>query len=350
MRKLVAGGLSVAVAASIAVAPVDAGPARALTASPEVALAATVLTLEGGLVGIQHLVHFTPMQLQGSLCKAPNTCQPVDYPAWPLGDYFNKQGAALLNDAIAKLPVDAPVVPFGHSQGGQVIYAAVRGWTANPTTAPDPSRLSWVSIGNPENAFGGTKRKDGLPPDTPYQGTEVIKQYDGWADWPTGPFNILSVLNAVVGMNTTHVTGYFNVDLNSPDNIRYIPDKADGTPGNITYVFVPNPTLPLIAMTGPFAPLLNPILDPILRPIVESGYNRPIGPVDSAGVSPPAAQVVSTTASAARVAAPSGRPGSPTGSGVKRTVSGALADKAQDDVSPEDAKRHWDHSSHIVRH
>ena len=186
-----------------------------------------------------------------------------------------------------------------------MIYAALRRWAAAPASAPDPSSLSWVSIGNPENNFGGQSATP-LPADSPYQGTEVIRQYDGWADWPTDPTNLLAVANAAVGMSSTHVFGYFDVDLNDPENIRYTPDKADGTPGNITYVFVPTPVLPLIAATGLLAPLLNPILDPVLRPIIEKGYQRPIGPVGASAtpvVGPnPAAAQSGAAAQSARVA------------------------------------------------
>lgn len=232
--------------------------------------AATVLTLEGGLVGLQNVLRFTQLQLRGDLCDKPNTCKPVNYFAMPLGQFFNDQGAVKLNQAIGALPDDgAPVILYGHSQGGQVIYSALRGWAAKPATAPDPSRVSWVSIGNPENTFGG-KDPDPIPADSPYQGTEVIRQYDGWADWPTDQRNLLAVLNAVIGMNTVHPF-YFNVDLNDPKNLRYVE-------GNVTYVFVPNPVLPLVqAAAGPLAPLLNPVLDPILRPMVEAGYQRPVG-------------------------------------------------------------------------
>lgn len=256
------------------------GPAHASAPSPalhtEVSLAAlsqplpaTVLTLEGGIVGLQHLLHVTPLQLRGDLCDAPNRCEPVDYFAMPLGQFFNDLGAVKVNEAISALPDDgSPITLFGHSQGGQVIYSALRGWAADPAGAPDPSRVSWVSIGNPENTFGG-RDPDPIPADSPYRGIEVIRQYDGWADWPTDQRNLLAVLNAVIGMNTVHPF-YFDVDINDPDNLRY-------TEGNVTYVLVPNPMLPLVRSTGLLAPLLNPVLDPILRPIVEAGYQRPGG-------------------------------------------------------------------------
>jgi pimeloyl-ACP methyl ester carboxylesterase len=273
------------IAAAGAGAPVAGAANASVAAAP-----ATVLTLEGGLVGVQHIFHFTPFQLQGALCASPNACRPVDYLALP-GDAFNEAGADLLEQAVDALPDrGGPVTLFGHSQGGQVIYAALRRWAADPSTAPDPSRVSWVSIGNPENPYGGVVEKLGLKPaprlpvDTAYQGIEVIRQYDGWADWPTDQANLLAVANAVVGALTVHPR-YDNVNLDDPKNVRYTPDKPDGTPGNVTYVWVPNPRLPLIAGTGP----LEPILDKMLRPIIEAGYHRP-------GVSSVAsAQAVSAT-------------------------------------------------------
>jgi pimeloyl-ACP methyl ester carboxylesterase len=298
VKSLLGTGLSAALTAATLVAtqpPVNPTIVEVGLTALSAPLPATVLTLEGGLVGLQNLVPFTQLQLRGDLCDPPDTCQAVDYPAWPLGQYFNEQGADRVISAIRALPdATGPVTLFGHSQGGQVIYAALRRWAADPASAPDPSSLSWVSIGNPENNFGG-RAATPLPADSPYQGTEVIRQYDGWADWPTDPTNLLAVANAAVGMSSTHVFGYFDVDLNDSENIRYTPDKADGTPGNITYVFVPTPVLPLIAATGLLAPLLNPILDPVLRPIIEKGYQRPIGPVGASatpavGPNPAAAQ------------------------------------------------------------
>lgn len=238
--------------------------------------AATVLTLEGGLVGMQHLLHFTPNQLRGDLCKSPNHCQPVDYFAAP-GDAFNEQGAADVQAAIDALPDDEQIVLFGHSQGGQVIYSNLRQWATGAADAPDPTRLTWVSIGNPTNRYGGRRplMNDGaslwLPEDTAYHGYEVIRQYDGWADWPDDTNNFLAVANAVIGMFANH-TDYRSIDLNDPANLRYTPDLPDGSPGNVTYIWSPTAISPLAALTGPFAP----IVDKLVRPIIESAYDRPV--------------------------------------------------------------------------
>ncbi len=219
----------------------------ALIAAAPVSNAATVLTIEGGFVGMQHIVHFVPTQLHGDLCKSPNHCQPVDYFAFPT-DAFTAQGATNVQQAIACLPADEQIVLFGHSQGGQVVYSDLRRFAADPASAPDPpSRLTWVSIGNPENPYGGRRPKTEksatpwLPVDTAYTGTEVIRQYDGWADWPDNTRNLLAVANAFAGMFSIH-TNYRNVDLNDPNNVRFTPDVA-GQPGNVTYVWVPTKTL-----------------------------------------------------------------------------------------------------------
>lgn len=256
--------------------------------------ASTVLTLEPGIVGIQSLYRFTPKTLQGSLCAAPSNCQAVDYLTLP-GDGYNEKGATKLLDAVRSLPTDAgPVTLLGYSQGAQVIYSALRRWEAEPSTAPDSARVSWVSIGNPDNPIGGHRTKLGTaqprPAETPYGGTEVIRQYDGWADWPDDRSNLLAVFNAVVGMTTVH-SNYFDVDIKDPANVRYTPDRADGSPGNVTYVWVPNPVLPLVAGFGPLAP----VLDPLLRPRIEAAYNRPV-PIPVPGAQ---AGAVSENASAA---------------------------------------------------
>jgi hypothetical protein len=280
--------------------------------------AATVLTLEGGFVGMQHIWHFVPTQLQGDLCKSPNHCQPVDYFAFP-GGAFTDQGATKVQQAIAALPADEQIVLVGHSQGGQVVYADLRRFAADPANAPDPSRLTWVSIGNPENPYGGRRPKTEhsatpwLPPDTAYQGTEVIRQYDGWADWPDDTSNLLAVANAFVGMLFIH-PDYRNVDLDAPDNVRFTPDVA-GQPGNVTYVWVPTKTLPLVAWAGPLAPAL----DKKLRPIIEAAYHRPVDIPDpnvpaSAAVEPArpaAAPAKAASTKRAKAGSPSAKSTSP---------------------------------------
>ena len=122
-------------------------PILALTV-PSVADAATVYTLEGGLVGVIPGANFTAGQLRGDHCKAPNACQKLPYTALPDGGLVD-QGAASLHEAI--INSDGDVLAVGHSEGGQVIYELLRDYDADPSSGPDPAKFSWISIGNPEN-------------------------------------------------------------------------------------------------------------------------------------------------------------------------------------------------------
>ncbi len=296
----------------------------------------TVLTLEGGLVGVQDLLRFTPLQLGGKLCAPPNRCEPVDYPALP-GEEFNQDGADILAEAIsASTAGGEPITLFGHSQGGQLIHVLLRRWADDPGSAPDPDLVSWVSIGNPENPMGGTARKPGFPSDTPYRGTEVIRQYDGWADWPSKPGNLLAMANAAVGALMAH-PNYIKVDLDDPANVRYTPAGPDGSPGAVTYVWAPTPVLPIVAGAG----LLAPELDRMLRPIVEAGYDRPVdlGTGDpGAGRRPdprPRRTGVKPAALGRNVAPGSSRPGSAAATTAAAEVIAEVKDSAPAAISPE---------------
>ena len=275
MKTLLRAGLSVGLTAALIGAPSSANSGPAATTA-EVRLAATVLTLEGGLVGLQHVVAFTQMQLGGQLCDAPNNCQAVDYFALPLGQRFNEMGADRLIQDIAALPNDGtPITMFGHSQGGQVIYAALRRWAADPANAPDPSRVSWVSIGNPENNFGGKAAT--LPPTRP---TRAPRSSSGTTAGRTGPPTQRicwrwPTRQWVCPPRTCSAT---STSTSTTPTTSGTPRQGRRQPGNITYVFVPTRCCPGLADRPP-VPLLNPILDPILRPRIEAAYQRPVGPV-----------------------------------------------------------------------
>lgn len=248
-------------------------PAAVATLGAGTASAATVFTLEGGIVGMQHIWRSTPDQLQGKPC-AQNTCTPIDYFALPIGSE-TQRGGQMLTEAINQTSPGEKVVIVGHSQGGQVIYSALRDWASGDIADPQRTAdVTWISLGNPENKYGrqaggiAYTNGQGVPADTDYPGYEVIRQYDGWADWPQDTSNLLAVANAMVGMQTLH-TNYRDVN---PDNGFAAYADTSIKEGNITYVWVPTDTLPLVAWTGPFAPAL----DNALRPIVEKAYDRPV--------------------------------------------------------------------------
>ena len=257
----------------------------ALTSPTSSALAATVLTIEPINLGVSNL---TPRQLQGSLCNAPNTCEDVPYMA-ELSVFSIPGGAAALNGAIIATRASDPsgnIAVAGYSEGAQVANR----WLNDYGRAPDaPLNLSVVLIGNPCRKYGGYTTPVGqflglvTPPDTQYQVVDVARQYDGWADAPTNPFNLLASVNAVAGALLTH-TDYTNVDLHDPNNVTW-------QEGNITYVLVPTRIVPLLYpyqawAQSPLGQLLgwNTLLESVnaqLKPIIDSAYVRPV-PISSA--------------------------------------------------------------------
>lgn len=239
--------------------------------------AAAVFTLEGNGTGpLQSVgVNFTPYLLGGSMCQSGNTCVPVNYSA-QLTPQSTLEGATNL-DAAIRNSTDSQIVAMGLSQGASVLYVWIDDHYQDPTE-PGPAKLSFVSIGNPLNKYSGFPQwllldvppgtPQGLPANEPYKVTEVIGQYDGYSDFPTvttSPYYGLAVLNALAGIVTVHILGYFNASLNNPADVKL-------QEGNVTYVWIPTDTLPLISWTGSLAPAL----DAALRPLIESAYNRPV--------------------------------------------------------------------------
>lgn len=284
--------------------------ASALAALAPPAQAATVLTVEPLNLGQgPYVAH----QLQGALCAAPNTCEPVPYPA-SLSMLSIPTGAAALNTLIDQTAGD--IIVFGYSEGAQVAgqWLTRFAGTANSLaadavgTAADAARtVSFVLIGNPCRASGGVDHALGsivgtnVPADTPYQVIDVARQYDLWADFPTDTSNRLAMWNAIAGSLFIH-TDYSQVDLNDPNNVTW-------KDGNITNVLVPTPTLPLlyplqVVAKTPVGQLLK--LDDVVqslnarwKPIVDSAYDRPV-PVP---VTPPAAASEAPVTSSPSVAA-----------------------------------------------
>jgi hypothetical protein len=108
--------------------------------------------------------------------------------------------------------------------------------------------------------------------------TEIItNEYDGFADFPRYPINLLSDLNAYLGIIFQH-TGY--VDL-TPQQLA---DATDlGTYGDTTYFMVPTDELPLLDLLR-FIPGGNPLSDllqPDLSVLVNLGYGSITGGWDT---------------------------------------------------------------------
>lgn len=199
-----------------------------------------------------------------------------------------QQGVHNIDNAIAEvLPTlgsGEKVVAFGYSQSGNVMVREMRALQSQPGGAPATEQLEFFLLANPNRPNGGILQRfsglyvpfvevrvDGSTPiDTPYQTTDISWQYDGAADFPTYPLNLLAVLNAFIAPHGN----YYIADVDGP---RAFPDT---TVGNITYITLKTPHLPLLMplyYMGFPEPLLN-LVEPALTVMVDWGYDRSISP------------------------------------------------------------------------
>lgn len=113
-----------------------------------------------------------------------------------------------------------------------------------------------------------------VPTDTQYATVDIAIQYDGLADAPLNPLNLLAALNAYAGMVLLHPT-YADRSLDEPGVVD------QGQYGDTHYYLLPTEILPLLIPLQQI-PLvgtaLADALDPPLRVLVEAGYDRSISP------------------------------------------------------------------------
>ena len=133
------------------------------------------------------------------------------------------------------------------------------------------------------------------PTNTEMSTVDIAFEYDGVADFPLYPINLLAVLNATAGFWYTHGS-YLAPDGRNPDQLpngltptelaEAIADPANRqrTAGSdTTYVLIPTPNLPLLqplrefgAFTGTefLTDPLIALIQPALRVLIETGYDR----------------------------------------------------------------------------
>ena len=203
-----------------------------------------------------------------------------------------RQGLLNLQEELrAPLEGDGPVAVAGYSSGANVVVREMR--YLQSIGSPDAERLEFLLIASMNRPNGGIAQRfpglfvpffnvkfDGTTPtDTPYKTTDVSWEYDPISDFPNYPLNFLADLNALLGFGLYHAN-YFPADMDGP---RARPDTVVG---NITYVTLAAPELPLVTglkMLG-VPKQLRDLLEPVLKVLVDIGYDRSIDP----GVAAPA--------------------------------------------------------------
>ncbi|MGX9788096.1 PE-PPE domain-containing protein [Mycobacterium sp. MMS18-G62] len=219
-----------------------------------------------------------------------------DEPWWKLSGLFDltidqslRAGVADLETAMTKYGNDHQVI-FGDSQGAALVIMEKRKLAEQypaGTTAPD---IEFVLAGDTNLPNGGLNaRFPGLyipvldlsfngpePTDTQFKTVTINRQYDGAADFPLYPLNVIADLNAVLGFLYRH-THPFDVTL-APDASTSA--AYQGTHGDTSYYFFETRDLPLfdpLRALGVPEPLID-VVEPFFRVLVELGYDRTIPP------------------------------------------------------------------------
>ncbi|MGV7673157.1 PE family protein [Mycobacterium persicum] len=179
------------------------------------------------------------------------------------------------------------VTVFGYSQSAVISSLEIEQLLSLGPNKPDPSQLSFIFIGNEMNPNGGILSRIpglnistlGLPfygstPDNPYPTTTYTLEYDGFADFPRYPLNVLSDINAVFGIITVH-TQYPYLTSQQVANAILLP--TEGVTSNQYYI-IETADLPLLAPIRAIpviGPPLAALVQPNLEVIVNLGYGDP---------------------------------------------------------------------------
>lgn len=216
-------------------------------------------------------------------------------------------GQAMLTPMVdGAIESDTPIVVFGHSQSAVIATKEKQRLLAeypDPDTAPD---VTFVMVANPNRPNGGLlARFPGLyipilgvtfngatpaPADGPFDSYDVAREFDGWADFPRYPLNLVATANAILGIYYLH-GGYYELLTENPDILDDPERTIVQQYGDTTYYLIRTEQLPLLR---PLRDLGVPeefvdALEPYVRRIVDLGYDRntPYGEPAPVRVLPP---------------------------------------------------------------
>jgi hypothetical protein len=221
------------------------------------------------------------------------TPEVVNYPATagllsgffkPTADQSLAIGQQVLNTDIltATAGPDQKVMVAGESLGAMVIDRE-QAYLATDPNSPPRDQLSFIEFSNPERGLADTYLPAGIhvpllgytienPPVSQYDTTIVYHQYEGFADPPNRPWNLLADANAVAGINQHHLYTEFAYQ-NQAVEVSSVTNSAGGT--TTTYM-IPATTLPLLLPLQTFG-VPSPIVDhlnSVLTPIINEGYSQ----------------------------------------------------------------------------
>jgi hypothetical protein len=186
---------------------------------------------------------------------------------------------------------NAPAAAVGLSQGNLGIDS-VQANLVNDPHAPPPDKLQFTSFGDPtgHTGFGKSFLRGLFPPgsyipiidytmpkevdgQTQYNTNKVFAAYDGLADFPDRPTDLVAVANATFGAAIGHTPSAFTTPGDvPPQNMRTSVNSKGAT--TTTYM-IPVNHLPLtvgLRYLG-FSDGFVDQLDSVLQPMVDAGYS-----------------------------------------------------------------------------
>lgn len=250
-------------------------------------LAGSGLTQQGWLdfashVGENWLPGMTPVPVD-----YPAQLGPVSGPFALTSDESVGMGQRNLHSAImGELEKGGPVAVAGLSMGTLVIDRELA-YLATAEDAPPPQDITFYVFGDPARGFGHMYMSGmTIPiigqtfapvPESQYDVVVVIEQWDGWANPPDRPWNLLAVLNAVMGAVYT-VNGSNDHSRTSVDSMSEAVEVSRTTNargGTTTTYMVPREELPL---TRPLLQIGVPAwvvgeINRMLMPLIATGYS-----------------------------------------------------------------------------
>lgn len=189
-----------------------------------------------------------------------------------------KVGAENLYNAVYDPQYAGPKTIGGVSEGAPAVMEVLRRLEADRANTtdgkepPPPSELNVAVYGSPSDHWTG--KLAGLPiPVTPYNIIIVTAQYDGIADFPDNPWNMLAVSNAIMGAAILHVK-QSEFDIRNENTYYTVETNEAG--GKTTTILIPTEVLPILQpmVAFNFDPDFVAKLDAKLRPKIDKAYKR----------------------------------------------------------------------------
>lgn len=315
-----ATGIAVIGAGLIVVPPVEPAvtQAQVLLAGAESALgdgtalimgASFVATPSQGWLNAFDKLYLQPHGFTGDMqaVTTPESLYPFTGPFSMTFDNSTAQGMQIILDAIKAqiaaggVSPENPVVVSGYSQSSSIDSLLM---ARLEQEGVDPANVHFVLLGNPNNPNGGLLERFAVPfgdnPDAVHLGltfsgaapsdvspTDVYTyEYDGFADFPKYPINLLSDLNAYLGIVFNHIA-YLGVTPEQVSNAVQLPTLD---PDSLTnYYMIESASLPLLAPLRLLPVFGNPLAD-LLQPALSVLVNLGYGSIDN-GWSPGYADV-----------------------------------------------------------